>query len=150
MIVDKLENIGCYRGISENLDKAIDFLIKNDVNDLDVGRHEIDGDKVYALAQSNTTLDPSQVKYEAHRKYIDIQCFGQGNETIYCAQVSEMEIDTEYSEKDDAMFLKDTENIPAIMKPGTFAILFPQDAHKPCCIHKQPNHVKKVVVKVAV
>jgi YhcH/YjgK/YiaL family protein len=34
------------------------------------------------------------------------------------------------------------------MRPGSFAILYPHDGHKPCCSWHAPASVKKVVVKI--
>lgn len=47
MIYDLLANIGNYRGMNRNLDKAIDYLMTADVRTLPMGRTEIDGDRVF-------------------------------------------------------------------------------------------------------
>jgi len=36
------------------------------------------------------------------------------------------------------------------MTPGSFAILLPNDVHRPCCAVDQPMPIRKVVVKVRV
>jgi YhcH/YjgK/YiaL family protein len=40
--------------------------------------------------------------------------------------------------------------VPVRVAAGQFAILFPDDAHAPCCAWAEPEPVVKVVVKVAV
>ena len=47
MIYDLLANIGNYRGMNRNLDKAIDYLMTVDINTLPLGKTEIDGDRVF-------------------------------------------------------------------------------------------------------
>lgn len=49
MIYDNLKNAGRYRGMSEWLDIAIDFLEKTDLTNLPLGRTEIFVDKVLSL-----------------------------------------------------------------------------------------------------
>ena len=48
MIYDEIKNISRYRGISSNLDTAIDFLEKTDLKSLPLGKTEILDDKVFA------------------------------------------------------------------------------------------------------
>ena len=68
MISDKLENITKYNIISE---KVSDFLISL-TPDSAVGHYEID-QNVYANIDVYETKDISLCKFEAHKKYIDIQ-----------------------------------------------------------------------------
>ncbi len=34
------------------------------------------------------------------------------------------------------------------MRPGNFAVFFPQDVHRPACINQRPCAIRKVVVKI--
>ena len=36
------------------------------------------------------------------------------------------------------------------MTPGTYAIFFPEDVHRPFCQIDKPERVKKIVVKIAI
>ena len=47
MIFDTLKNIGCYRGLSANFDRAFAFLAATDFSAMSAGKYEIDGDNVY-------------------------------------------------------------------------------------------------------
>lgn len=47
MIYDKLSNITLYKGLSKNLDTAIQFISTHDLNELPLGKTTIDGDRVY-------------------------------------------------------------------------------------------------------
>ena len=61
MIFDDLKNITFYKGIHPNLDQAIDFLYEHRKDSFELGRYDIDGDKVFLLVQKmialNTTKD---------------------------------------------------------------------------------------------
>jgi YhcH/YjgK/YiaL family protein len=52
--------------------------------------------------------------------------------------------------KDVALFAASANMIPVPIQAGQCAILFPDDAHAPCCTWGAPAEVLKVVVKVAV
>ena len=53
MIFDDLKNITFYKGIHPNLDKAIDYLYQHRKDSFELGKYEIDGDKVFLVVQEN-------------------------------------------------------------------------------------------------
>ncbi|MBR4758462.1 MAG: YhcH/YjgK/YiaL family protein, partial [Bacteroidaceae bacterium] len=58
------------------------FLKHTDLSALSLGRHEI-GQGCYANVQEYETKTTS--KYELHRRYIDVQLLGFGEELVYVA-----------------------------------------------------------------
>jgi beta-galactosidase beta subunit len=48
-IVDRLEHLAEYAGISPAFAKAVEFLQKSDLAALAAGRHESDGDECFAI-----------------------------------------------------------------------------------------------------
>lgn len=56
------------------------FLKNSDLEHMEVGRYEIDGDDIYAMIQKQTTAAPENKKAESHYKYIDIQYLICGEE----------------------------------------------------------------------
>lgn len=87
MIYDSLKNIESYKGISRNLDTAIDFLVKTDLNTLPEGWTDIDGEHVFANVISAVTHELTEESFEIHRNYMDIQIDLQGTEVIGTGQV---------------------------------------------------------------
>ena len=47
MIYDTLENARLYKGMNPHLDKAIEFMLTQDLDALPMGRTEIDGSNVF-------------------------------------------------------------------------------------------------------
>ena len=82
MIYDEIKNVSRYRGISENLDIAIDFMEKTDLKSLPLGRTEICGDRVFANVMEAQARDEEKLNFEIHRKYMDIQIDLEGTEAI--------------------------------------------------------------------
>ncbi len=61
------------KGYSTALTKALAFLRTQDFRNMPEGRHEIDGDKIFALLSRYTTRPQTECTPEAHRKFVDIQ-----------------------------------------------------------------------------
>lgn len=120
--------------------------------DAAAGRHEIDGDSVYAIVQRYRTRPLTGMQLEAHRRYIDIQYVAAGREVIQWAPLAGLsEVTQPYDEVNEAaLFALSADMVPIPVRTGWFAILFPDDAHAPCAAWGDPDDVVKVVVKVAV
>ena len=145
MIIGKKEELKAYKGISENLDKGIDYVLSFDENTPE-GRYEIDGDKVYALVTSGETKNEQSDTYEAHKKYIDLQFILEGEEDTGYASIDNCEIETPYNEAGDFMMVKGAGDIINTSK-DEFYIAFPFDAHRP--MHsKTPGKIRKIIVKI--
>ena len=151
MILDTLKQSQKYVALSPRFKKAFDFI--RTVNETTkVGRHEIDGDDIYGLVQKYTTKPEKDGKFEAHRKYIDVQYVHTGRETILWAPIASLkDVIMEFDEKQDAALWSLVPNAtPLRMNPGQFAIFYPEDGHVPCCEWDKPMEVLKVVVKVRI
>jgi len=149
MILDLLVNTGLYASISENLKIGFNFLKNTDLENLEIGRYEIDGKNVFALVSEYESKKPEDCRPEAHQIYADIQYIVSGREAIGFAPLGGQTITSEYNpDKDIAFFSGET--TPLILEAGMFAVFFPQDVHRPCMQINGPEKVKKVVVKVKV
>lgn len=81
MIYDTLENIHLYDGIQPGVVRGLRFLAETDFSKLADGRHEIDGDDVFANLMSYDSRAVNDTP-EAHRAYIDIQYLISGVELV--------------------------------------------------------------------
>lgn len=151
MIQDTLANSACYEALNPRFAKAFAYLRSVDGTQA-LGRHDLEGDACFALVQTYETKPLEKAKFEAHRKYIDVQFIYSGRETILWAPLAAMKEETlAYSEEKEAALWKLVPEVtPLHMSAGHFAILYPQDAHAPCIEWDRPEQVFKVVVKVAV
>lgn len=149
MILDILENRGNYIALNSKFAKAFAFLAEGNPGELPDGRYEIEGENLFALVNSYTTRPMKEVAWEAHKKYLDIQCLLQGREIIGWTPVNQLTISEPYSEEKDIAFFKNLQLWTALnLAENYFAIFYPEDAHQPGCIWDKARNVKKVVVKV--
>lgn len=151
MILDTLPLWRRYAAINPRFVKAFAFLEQVTPGTSD-GRHEIDGEAVFALVQRYRTRPVAGMQLEAHRRYVDIQFVVQGREVIQWAPLADLaEVTMPYDEvKEAALFAATAGMVPVRLPADHFVILFPEDAHAPCCAWDEPAEVMKVVVKVAV
>jgi YhcH/YjgK/YiaL family protein len=148
MISDTLAFSPLYLPAHPRLAAGFDFLHRVTPGIAD-GRHEIDGDRVFALVQSYTTTPAATRKLEHHRKYADIQFLFAGEEIIEHVPLEGLAVDTPFNEaKDYGLVCDPAVRSAVILRPGGWAIFFPQDAHKPGCALGNPAAVRKVVIKV--
>ena len=151
MLTTIIGNEATYDYNAEKFKKAFRFLQETDFSKMSEGRVVIDGDNIFAEVQEYTTKPEEECKFEAHRKYFDIQYMAEGEEYFGFIPKSELQKDTGYDEARDLEFFKAPKTSGRIhLTQGAFAVVSPDDGHQPRCIGEQPCKVKKVVVKVKV
>lgn len=143
-----------FPGESLNIKTAMDWLLKQNLNELVKGRYYIDSDKVFALVSEYKAKELKDNKFEFHKKYIDIQVLIEGHEIIYVTPLSSIDITCEYDKNKDISYGKPVDGAKIdtiIMGAGHIVILNPDDAHLPCIrISGYNSIIKKIVIKVAV
>jgi YhcH/YjgK/YiaL family protein len=152
MIVTDLKHIEQQAVMTPMLQKAIEFLRRRDIHNLPDGRVEIEGDKVFALVQRYETALSVAPKFEAHRKYIDVQYIASGEEVIGWTLLDRMTITEAYDAEKDCCFgaVEAGTWTPVYLRAGQLALLRPEDGHAPKLAAAAPIAVMKIVVKVAV
>lgn len=135
---------------SPGLEKALEFLRGRDLRSLPDGRHEIDGGRVFALAQRyDTEKQAGEPRFEAHRKFIDVQYIAEGEEIIGWAPLERLDVTEPYDADKDVCFGAARGWSPVRLQAGELAVFFPEDAHAPKMAAGAPSRVFKIVVKVA-
>jgi uncharacterized protein, YhcH/YjgK/YiaL family len=113
---------------------------------MEVGKTELKGaDLVVNVAQTSPKTK-EQAKLETHNKFIDIQIPLSGVEVMgYTAGADCKPADAAYNAEKDITFFEGLADSYIAVKPGMFAIFFPEDGHAPGITE---TGVKKVIVKV--
>jgi len=149
MILDKIENIQQYNGLSDLLNEGLKFVAETDFAKIEPGKIVLNDNLLFATVSEYATKPAADCKLEAHKKYIDIQFIVSGEEKIGFTTLAGQTPSVPYNPEKDIVFFKE-EVTYYTLTPGTFAIFFPSDLHQPCVAATVPSNVKKVVVKVAV
>jgi len=147
MILDNIENAELYYCINPGFKKAFEFLKQENVRDLE-GTVEIDGDRVYAIIVRAEGRGHEGAEIELHKKYIDIQFGIAGINEFGWKPASEcVTVTKPFDEADDYGFYGEEPDVWVLVRPGQFAIFFPEDGHTP---KGGTGTLHKIVVKVAV
>lgn len=147
MVLDTLKNMSLYEGLGENYKQVAEYVKVTDLRSLEMGKHFLENG-VYFIVQEYTTKDIAGGKYEAHRKFIDIQIILEGAEIMGYAPIETLEGMTSYNESSDYQLFAGEGSLLNVVK-DSFAIFFPEDGHMPG-VGTSPCEVKKIVVKIPV
>ncbi|MEX0774519.1 MAG: YhcH/YjgK/YiaL family protein [Phycisphaeraceae bacterium] len=149
MILDHLSKYAAYAGLAPRLMRALCWLNDANLADLALGRHDLDGDNLFALVEEYDTRPVDQCKWEAHRKYMDVQYVIAGVERMGWAGLAAMREVTPYDAQKDLAFYQGQGDFVTV-HAGMFAIFMPQDVHMPVVAPGMITHVRKIVIKAAV
>ena len=146
MIIAKLANADRYAALHPRFAAAFEFIRNFDFAAAAAGPAEVDGERLTINVLRTEGRPVERVKFEAHRRYVDIQFLYSGAEhfawklTSECTQpVGEFDAAKDVIKYDDAP--EDWFALP----PGSFALFFPEDAHAPL---RGEGPINKLVVKV--
>ena len=148
-IKDSLANIGECAKLGPHFAKAVGFLQRGDLKSLPNGRYELDGENAYAMVQEAMLKPWGTGRPEVHHEYFDIQLPLSGEETIGVGRFDPA-ILGDFDEEKDIGFYDDASVEPLTLRPGEFAVLYPETcAHAPCCSEDAAGMtIRKIVVKV--
>ncbi|TBL80482.1 DUF386 domain-containing protein [Paenibacillus thalictri] len=114
------------------------------------GRVEINGDQMYVSFMEFDAKPMHDLLAEKHESYIDVHYLIEGEETIgWSSQREDVDAVKAYdSEQDYALYEPASDEVLLHLKPGMYAVFFPNDIHRPGMGHS--GKIKKAVVKVHV
>jgi len=152
MIISSLTSPNFKVGLPKVIAEVCDYLNTLDLNALENGRHDIN-DQIYMNVMEPETAEPSSKKAELHHEYLDVQVLIRGTENIEVgANYPDLSKYESYNEADDYQLCADIDDkFTVTIKPKMFAVFYPYEPHKPCCVvNGKTEKIKKLVVKVPV
>ena len=148
MIYDKTINIAKYKNISENLKTAIEHIESLDLSITEEQEFQVKGDAIYGFIRNFKLKNPDEVLFETHDRYIDIQVCLEDGEIMGHIDKSKLTPQIPYDTAKDIEFGDIDKYNEIILDKGSFIILFPNDAHKPCLKLDGFDKTCKLVIKV--
>lgn len=145
MIIDTIENLGKYVALNPLFADVVAFLKSNDLLAMETGKYPIK-DGLFMNLQVAKQRTRETAVLETHVEMIDIQMPLTCDETFGYTPLCDLP-DFEYNaEKDITKYGDIKAQTYVTVKPGQFAIFFPQDGHAPCILDEP--EVKKAIFKV--
>lgn len=147
MIVDAIKNAELYYSLSPRIKQAFEWLAECDVEALEVGRHDIDGDNLFVNVMEVDLKQPCDAPLEVHNRYIDIQIMrGEVNEIYgWSERIDCCKAKGEFDTTRDVQFFEDEPQTLFALNERQFAIFLPEDAHAPM---QGEGHIRKLIFKV--
>ncbi|MCK9240770.1 YhcH/YjgK/YiaL family protein [Desulfocurvus sp.] len=148
MIQDTFVMGSRYAALNPGLARAFEFLARPGVDALPEGRHEVDGQRVWAVVARGQGRDRGEARLEVHDRHIDVQCILAGVDRMgwkpreACRRPA-----GPFDAGRDVGFFDDDPDAWLDTRAGQFAILFPHDAHMPMI---SAGAIHKIIFKVAV
>ena len=147
MIYTDKKQIRQYLGMDKNLDTAIRYIAEHKMEELNDGRNEIEGDRVFVNRFRYETLPETETLFESHLAYVDIHLVLEGNEIIGVTPVDDLTVTRTDLEADQVdCFGEIAVKLP--LESSKILILFPREAHMVKITDQARSHVEKAVVKV--
>jgi YhcH/YjgK/YiaL family protein len=146
MILDRWDSLGRYAGLGANFETAVQYLLERGMDAFAPGKYAVDGERVY-ISVREADLSAKPERWEAHRRYADIQILLAGGEAIlYAPEPGAPE--GAYNEAKDVEFFESTAGLRCALKPGDFMIFLPGEPHAPDRPEGSEGFSRKMVVKV--
>jgi YhcH/YjgK/YiaL family protein len=149
MIIDTLDNAAVYESLGPRFAQAFEYLRSGRPATDAIGSHALDGDDLFVNVDEYTTRPQDPRRWEAHRKYADVQYVVTGCERMGYAALDDVDTVRAYDPQTDIAFYTG-DGVMLSVPAGTFTVFMPQDVHMPCIAFDGPAPVRKVVVKVRV
>ena len=148
MIVAKLQNKAEYYGIHPELDKALDCLTPEFLENAAAEKTLLDGENLFVTKFHLETVPEEETFFEAHKKYLDIQVVTQGAERVEIAHPDTL---TLTEQRGDFYGYTGAGEQTVFLRPGNFLIVFPGDAHRlKMPVEKPGEPFTRVVFKIKV
>lgn len=151
MIIDTIENLVRYKGLSPNIDQAIDYIRATDLNEMPLGHTAVSGECVHFNHFQYMTVEKAEDSlFEAHKKYLDLHVILSGQEFVAVAPIEALEHVEERPDEDSVMYRGEAAfRFP--ITTGQFVLLYPGEGHLPrLSINGVNTDVNKVVFKIQV
>lgn len=150
MIVGKLKYLSRYKGISKNIDTAIDYVLQNDLMALPKGKTEIDGSNVFVNRDTYIAKPLEDCFFENHDKYMDMQIVLKGKEGFAYTDISNpsLTVTSPYNQEKDVTKYSAEDGVFFVLEEG-FALVYPEDIHL-AKMDVSGQTVEKAVIKIKI
>ena len=150
MIVGKLRDIKRYKGLSKNIDTAIDFILNHDLLALPKGKALIDGNDVYVNRDTYVARPLEECFFENHEHYLDLQIVLKGQELFGYTDITNpsIRVTTPYNTEKDVTKYSAENGVYFVLEEG-FALVFHEDIHL-AKAKVNDELVEKAVIKIKI
>ena len=146
MIIASHSDAARYENLNPLFKRAFDFVREADLSAMEPGPHVVEEDALVVMVNEPEMKKPEKARMEVHDRFIDIHVPLSREERFTWKDRAALEKPSEpfHAEK-DAQHYDDVADVSFLVKPGQFAVFFPEDAHAGCI---GEGVIRKLVIKV--
>lgn len=144
MVIDNLKNLRDYVSLNPLFAKAFDYIESTDLKALEPGKIVLIENELIVNVSQIGPKTKEQAKLETHNEFIDIQVPLSDVEVMGYTQREDLP-EAEYDDNVDMTLYEGAAADYITVKPGMFALFFPEDGHAPGIT---PTGLRKIIVKV--
>jgi len=146
MIIADLRDLTRYEQIIPYFNELNAFIKTNNLNTIAKGKISIVEEEIFINIVEFELKNKQEQNIEAHQDYLDIHIPLNREETIGWKKTEECAHETKpYEKKNDCVLFSDAPDIYFTLKPGQFAVVYPEDAHAPAI---GEGIIRKAIVKI--
>lgn len=146
MIIASLSDSFRYESLNPLFKRAFDFVREADLDSLDPGPHVLEEDALIVMVNEPVMKKPEKARMEVHDRFIDIHVPLSREEGFTWKNRADLETPSEpFHVEKDAQHYDDAADASFVVKPGQFAVFFPEDAHAGCI---GEGTIRKLVIKI--
>lgn len=146
MILSTLDESGRYETLHPLFKQFFGYVKEHDLLHAPLGRIELDGDRLFINNVRSELIPAERQVLEAHRDYLDIHVVLEGEERFgWLPLARACDVRQPFDPSADCALYGDRPAAWFTLRPGDFAIVYPEDAHAPIV---GQGHVRKLIGKV--
>jgi YhcH/YjgK/YiaL family protein len=146
MIIDTIDNLCKYVALNPLFADVVEFLNGHDLQILEPGKYPIKDKDLFLNLQVAKQRTKETAFLETHVEMIDIQIPISADEIFGYTPLCDLPSFEYNAEKDITKYGDTKAQTYVTVKPGQFAIFFPQDGHAPCITSE--SEIKKAIFKI--
>ena len=147
MIYAKLSDAPNYRGIHPMLDRALSLLTPEFLASVGNEPQHLEGEALYVTRFDVTSSQDEGRLYEYHRDYLDLFTLMAGTERVDLASPKAVSVCDQHGDYWGGAAAAEQS---VVLRPGSFLVLFPGDAHRPGMALDMPGPVSRIVFKIRI
>ena len=138
------------RDLINRINSVVEYISKLDLINIKPGKYEVRADFYYTVQEYEAFSEENSV-WESHNKYVDVQWLISGQEKLYITDIRNLQSRDDYDcDRDVIHYYPSSDQSSILLVPGSCAILFPKDAHRPARYLGIDCIVKKIVGKLRI
>lgn len=149
MILAHIEDSERYFSLHPLFKQLFDYVKTHDLSQVPAERITLDGERLFINVADASLKSPEEQVLEVHRRYIDVHFPLSSNEVIGWSPLQGLQTESvnPFNEEDDYAVYAETAQTYLTIRPGEFAIVWPEDAHAPII---GEGKLRKLIAKVLI